>query len=165
MGENDVKQHFLDLAECFSTFSEYLVEKNKRMTDLPLQLEFYHIIYATNLQLNPPSLKAIDEFFQGLPVFKYSYLTDLLPHDSLKKLRLVNLLISAGLSFPSMLLIYSAGGSVGNLQFLWWLPQEPNDSDYYVDVFEEIKLLLPKYHTRVMQKVLIHKFGRVSTGA
>ena len=27
----DAKQHFLDLSECLSTYSEYLVEKNKRM--------------------------------------------------------------------------------------------------------------------------------------
>ena len=31
-------------------------------------------------------------------------------------------------------------------------------------VVEEVKLLLPTFHTRAMRKVLFQKFGRVSTG-
>ena len=172
----DAKQHFLDLSECLSTYSEYLVEKNKRMKanhrsptpvrELPENSHLKLLLPAT--EPIPPSLKAIEEFFQSLPDYKYSSLTDLLPHDSLKKHRLLNLLISSGLSFPSMLFIYSAGGSVGNLQFLWRLPQEPNDPNNYFEqsqsVVEEVKLLLPTFHTRAMRKVLFQKFGRVSTG-
>ena len=171
----DAKQHFLDLSECLSTYSEYLVEKNKRMKanhrsptpvrELPENSNLKLLLPAT--EPIPPSLKAIEEFFQSLPDYKYSSLTDL-PHDSLKKHRLLNLLISSGLSFPSMLFIYSAGGSVGNLQFLWRLPPEPNDPNNYFEqsqsVVEEVKLLLPTFHTRAMRKVLCQKFGRVSTG-
>ena len=67
-----------------------------------------------------------------------------------------------------MLFIYSAGGSVGNLQFLLRLPQEPNDPNNYFEqsqsVVKEVKLLLPTFHTQAMRKVLFQKFGRVSTG-
>lgn len=75
------------------------------------------------------------------------------------------MLISAGLSSPSMLLIYSPGGGIRNLQFLWRLPQQYDVNILFErsqPLIEEIKSKLPIFHTRAMRTSMFQKFGRIS---
>lgn len=58
-----------------------------------------------------------------------------------------------------MLLTYAAGGSIGNLSFMWQLPtlEEDNPIAYFEQSqgqVEEIKKVLPQIHTRAMKKAV-----------
>ena len=123
----NTQQQFIDLSESLGAYSDYLVEKNKKVkanhrspTPVRELSENLHLKFlAPTEQPVPTILQAIDELLQSLVEYKYLSITYLLPLDSLKKHRLLNLLISSGLSSPSMLLIYNPGGGIRNLQFLW----------------------------------------------
>ena len=54
---------------------------------------------------------------------EYTSITDILPSDPLKKHRSVEILMASGLCFPCVL-IYSPGSNIGNLHFLWKVPEE-----------------------------------------
>ena len=65
-----------------------------------------------------------------------------------------------------MLLIYSPGCSIANLQFMWQVPQDVTDQTVYFDssqaTIERIKALLPTFHTRAMKRAMFVKFGLIS---
>ena len=65
-----------------------------------------------------------------------------------------------------MLLIYSPGGSIENLQFMWQVPQDATDQTVYFEssqaTIERIKALLPTFHTRAMKRAMFEKFGCIS---
>ena len=64
-----------------------------------------------------------------------------------------------------MLLIYSPGGSIANLQFMWQVPQDVTDQTVYFEssqaTIERIKALLPTFHTRAMKRAMFEKFGHI----
>ena len=169
----DIKQQFSDLVESLASYSDYLVDKNKKIKanhrsptpvrDLP---ENMSLKFLEPTEEVPTPLQPIDELLESLTIYKYLSITHLLPLDSLRKHRLLNLLISSGLSSPSMLCIYNPGGGIRNLQFLWRLPQESDDPNVYFEhsqpVVEKIKAELPVFHSRAMRTAMYEKFGRIS---
>lgn len=173
-GWRDIKQQLVDLLESLTSYSDHLIEKNKRAkinhrSPTPVR----ELSENMHLKFLPPSdepvpaaLQVIDELLQSHAEYKYLSISHLLPLDWLKKNRLLNLLISAGLSSPSMLLIYSPGGGIRNLQFLWRLPQQYDDVNILFErsqpLIEEIKSKLPIFHTRAMRTSMFQKFGRIS---
>ena len=130
-----IKQHFIDLCLSFSSYSDHLVLKNKRMkrnhkSPTPVREVSDHLVLkylCPSSELLSSSLLQINGLVSSLPPYNHSNINHLLPSDSLQKHRLVESLISSGLSFPAMLLIYSPGGSLGNLHFMWPVPQQHDD--------------------------------------
>ena len=73
----------------------------------------------------------------------------------------------SGLPFPVMLLTYSSGNNTGNLHFIWKVPVENTAEECFqssLAAIEQVKLLLPQFHTRAMRQAMFEKFGRVSPG-
>ena len=106
----------------------------------------------------PTCLIAIEEAM-------YSKSPELLPSDPLKKHRAVSSLVTSGLKFPSVLLVYSPGSNIGNLHFLWRVPvdtQLRNVFESSQSVIESVESCIPQYHTRAMRKEMYNKFGRIS---
>jgi hypothetical protein len=172
----NIKQHFLDLCSSLSSYSDYLVSKNKKSkenhkssTAIREFSEHLHLKFLSpsSSMCLPSSLQAIDDLVLNLPTYTYTQIDDLLPANSLQKCRLMNLLNSTGLSCPSMLLTYSPGGSIANLHSIWQLPQEHDPTVYFdksQSQVEEIKKVLPQIHTRAMRKAMFRKFGHISSG-
>ncbi len=169
-----LKLHFLQLCLSIAGYVEYLHQKNKLMKlvhksptpvrDLATNLK---ITFLSRSQDGPlhPELCAINELVSEKPFFVYVSISEVLPTDPAKKCRVLNTLISRGLSVSCILLVYSPGSNVGNLQFLWRIPENDEPSICFQSsqpVIEEIKSLLPVYHTRAMRRVMFEKFGRVS---
>ena len=92
-------------------------------------------------ELLSSSLLQINGLVSSLPPYNHSNINHLLPSDSLQKHRLVESLISSGLFFPAMLLIYSPGGSLGNLQFMWPVPQQHDVATYFEKSQSVLKVL------------------------
>lgn len=72
---------------------------------------------------------------------------------------------STQLFVPCILLVYSPGSNVGNLQFLWKAPDDKDVSECFERsqaVVESVKQCLPVYHTRAMRASMFQKFGRIS---
>ena len=87
------------------------------------------------------------------------------PDDPIKKHRFMTTLESTGLSVPCILLVYSPGSNVGNLQFLWKVPDDKDVSECFERsqaVVESVKQCLPVYHIRAMRASMFQKFGRIS---
>ena len=152
--------------------TDHLVEKNKKSKEnhrspTPVRELSEHLtlkLLKASESPVPSSLKAIDELVSGLSVYTHTSIDHLLPLESLKKHRRVTLLIESGLSCPVMLLIYSPGGSIANLQFMWPVPQDVTDEAMYFEssqaTIERIKPQLPIFHTRTMKRAVFEKFGR-----
>ena len=170
----NIKPHFVDLFSSLSCYCDYLVEKNKKSKEnhrspTPVRELSEHLTlkFLEASKSVPSSLHAIDELVSSLPLYTHTSIDHLLPSESLRKHRLVTSLIESGLSCPTMLLIYSPGGSIANLQFMWQVPQDVTDQTVYFEssqaTIERIKALLPTFHTRAMKRAMFEKFGRISS--
>ena len=170
----DLKTHFLLLCDCLTNYVDYLHQKNKKMklvhrSPTPVRA-FGNNLKMTFIQKvsSPVNLSfhtAVNESLNNKPCYEFVNISDLLPPDSVKKHRALHGLISSGLSFSCILLVYSPGSNIGNLQFLWKIPEDTDPSTCFQTsqtTVEDIKKIIPIYHTRAMRKALFNKFGRVS---
>ena len=169
----EFKDEIISLSESLSSYARYLNQKAKRMNlyhrsptpirELSSNLKLKFILPSV---VPPPSLHHIDAVLVSKSEYEYESFTHLLPSDSTQKHRFMDQLFSNGLSVPCVILIYTAGGNIGNLVFGWRVPNEMDQSIIFEQsqrVVEEIKLVIPQYHTRAMRSVMFEKFGRIST--
>ena len=141
-----IKQHFIDFSLLFSSYSDQIVLKNKRMKRnhkslTPVREVSDHLVLkylSQSSELLSSSLLQINGLVSSLPPYNPSNVNHVLPSDSLQKHKLVESLISSGLSFPAMLLIYSPGGSLGNLHFMWPVPQQHDDVATYFEKSQSV---------------------------
>ena len=66
-----------------------------------------------------------------------------------------------------MLLTHSSGNNSGNLHFIWKVLVEEAVEEYFkssLAVIEQVKPLLPQFHTKAMCLAMYAKFGRISPG-
>lgn len=113
----NLKHDVTQLAQSLAQYVEYLSQKNVAMkvhhaSPTPahelsdnLRLKFIHKSTTTQ-----PSLMSIEEAMKAKGDYEYVYISDLLPSDPVKKHRLVKSLITFGLSFLTILLVYAPGG-------------------------------------------------------
>ena len=80
---------------------------------------------------------------------------------TLQRNRSLDGLLQQGLSIPSVLLTYSPGSNIGNMHFIWKVPDlNPLEClEQSQQSIEEVKQVIPKYHTRAMRSLLFQKFG------
>lgn len=119
----DIKQHFINLNSSHALYSDYLIKKNKTTSEnhrfvTPVRelSKNLHLKFLNSSISLPETLQSIDDLVASLPIYTYAQINDFLLSDSFRKYRLLNLLTSKG---PSVLLTYSAGGSIGSLYFIW----------------------------------------------
>ena len=106
------------------------------------------------------------EHVRVLPFYEIAFITHLLPHDCVQKHRVVNCLVSTGLQFPSILLVYAPGSNIGNLHFLWRVPDDVDVGECFEQsqsTVEQAKLQIPVFHSRAMRSAMYQKFGRISS--
>ena len=111
------------------------------------------------------SLVGIERKVENCDFYELNFISELLPSDHTQKHRVVESLISNGLQFNCILLVYTPGSNIGNLHFLWKIPS----SAEVTECFEcsqssiEAKKRIPIYHTRAMRTAMYKKFGLVSS--
>ena len=79
----------------------------------------------------------------------------------------MNSIVTHGVSFPCMMLVYAPGSNIGNFHFMWKLPSDVEVVECFQrsqSAVEEAKKKIPKFHSRAMRSALFQKFGRVSSG-
>jgi hypothetical protein len=76
----------------------------------------------------------------------------------------LEILTKTGLSLSAVLLTYSPGSNIGNMHFMWKVPDDdPVDAlERSQPVIEDIKKDIPVYHSRLMRSTMYNKFGRVA---
>ena len=172
----ELKQTFSNLLMSLSTYVEYLTQKNKRVksdhrSPTPVrEISEHMILKFVNVSSSSPTspfLAAIEDGLANCQPYECLQISELLPTDAVQKHRAVNALISHGLSFPCILLIYVPGSNVGNFHFAWKVSADPDVSvsDCFTQsqpVVEKIKQNLPVYHSRAMRSAMVKKFGRVT---
>lgn len=115
----EIKPSIAELSESLAGYIEYLSMKNKRakinhrsptpVRDLGDNLKLKFLPVSNEVE---PMLKPIDDVLSVKPVYAHFSIADFLPSDSVKKHRFIFTLESTGLSFSSILLIYSPGGNI-----------------------------------------------------
>ena len=78
--------------------------------------------------------------------------------------RFLSDLISSGLSFSFIILSYAPGSNIGNLHFIWKVPENTEPSVCFEcsqPSVEFAKKQIPVYHTRAMRAMMFKKFGRI----
>lgn len=121
-------------------------------------------ISTTKYPITDASIRAIENEICEKSEYEYTNITHLLPSSDhhMARHRFLEKLISEGLPFPSILLVYSPGGNIGNLHYLWKVSPD-TDSAHCFELsqspIEKIKQEIPIFHTRAMRS---KKFGRIS---
>jgi hypothetical protein len=171
----EIKPSIITLCESLSSYVEYLTLKNKKakvnhLSAVPVREvgENLRIKFLPAADFNDihPSLLFINDIIQQKPEYEFISLSDHLPLDAVQRHRFIHSLEASGLSSSSILLVYSPGGNVGNLQFLWKVPdsnQVERCFEQSQTVIESIKKHIPVYHTRAMKRAMFEKFGRVTS--
>ena len=169
----ELKLPVTELCESIAGYVEYLSMKNKRSktnhrSPTPVRE------MGDNLRLKflpksdcsiPKQLRPIDAWTRENPEYTYLPLMTYTPNDPIKKHRFMTTLESTGLSVPCILLVYSPGSNVGNMQFLWKATDGKDVCECFErsqSVVESVKQCLPVYHTRAMRASMFQKFGRIS---
>jgi hypothetical protein len=169
----DMKLLIISLSSSISGYIDYLRSKNKRMllcdrSPTPVRELSEHLrirflnqsSLATNELLQP-----IESAMENLSFFEQINITSLLPSsDLVKKHRVLEILTKTGLSLSAVLLTYSPGSNIGNMHFMWKVPDDdPVDAlERSQPVIEDIKKDIPVYHSRLMRSTMYNKFGRVA---
>ena len=84
--------------------------------------------------------------------FQYVYVGEFCPSDGHKKYKYIQK-VMGGLCVPCCLLTYSAGGNVGNLNFIWRVSGiEKEDFTNSLPIVETIKEKIPIFHTCAMRR-------------
>ena len=63
--------------------------------------------------------------------------------------------------------MHSSGNNTGNLYFMWKVPVRKAAEECFQNMLtttDQVKPLLPQFHTRAMCQAMFQKFGRVSPG-
>ena len=71
--------------------------------------------------------------------------------------------VKNGAQVPTILLTYSPGNNVGNSHFIWHVPDETLSTASSQRVIEEIKTKLPIFHSCLIKRECINKFGKISS--
>jgi len=72
-----------------------------------------------------------------------------------------------GLTVPVILYTHSLGSSLGNYHFLWRIPHGVTleaAMNENIKLMDQIKGILPTYHSRVMRKLFMDQYGRLTKG-
>ena len=67
------------------------------------------------------------------------------------------------LPVPIMKWLYSIGNSLGNLTFVWRIPEDPNTRSQSEDIriLGDLQKLVPTFSTRAMRREFIERYNRV----
>ena len=167
----EFKQLLLSLLCSLSGYVEYLNSKNKMMKlrhksptpviDLGSNLSIKYLSPCSGIKGDSSLEKVIERELMKVSDYEYVEVTQFLPSDPAKKHRSLDGLLQQGLSIPSVLLTYSPGSNIGNMHFIWEVP-DLNPLECSEQSQRSIEQVIPKYHTRAIRSLLFQKFGRVS---
>ena len=145
------------LARSLASYVEYLNEKNMKLvhaSSVPirdigegLQFSISKVKLAQFAELEQELLSK-EAMYESVCLTDYC-LQERKEYDFLRKLK------STGLPFPCALLTYSHKNNVGNLHFVWQVPDTKESTfTQSQSVIEAIRKSLPVYSTRAMRKAL-----------
>ena len=108
------------------------------------------------------SLVGIERKVENCNFYEPNFISELIPSDRTQKHRVVESLVSNGLQFNCILLVYTPGSNIGNLHFLWKVPSSAEVVECFEcsqSSIEEAKKRIPIYHTRAMRTAMYKKLG------
>ena len=109
----------------------------------------FSISFLSVTDLRPSMLDSLNSQLSSFEEFQYVDVSEFSPTDAHKKYKYIQKVMS-GLCVLCCLLTYSAGGNVGNLNFIGRVSGvEKDDFAKSLPVIETIKEKIPTFHTRV----------------
>ena len=166
-----LKQATEELAGCLSRYGDYLRSQNKHMKQSHASsTSIRQLSDSLSLKIIKKSLlrfHCYNELCNTLQMnqnYEYLFFTDFCPQEHRHRYQFIQDL-QFGLDVSIVLLTYSPGNNCGNLHFMWkYDDSEPIETVFQksIPVIENVKPLLPQYHTRAMRKSLWSKYGLVA---
>ena len=155
------------LAYSLSRYSTELHEKNKAMKLVhTFSIPWHSLSEGLDVFYLGPVTRVINEQVQMLASkiieagpYPFINLDEYSPVDAKKRYLFIKE-VKNGAQVPTILLTYSPGNNVGNSHFIWHKTLSTASSQR---VIEEIKTKLPIFHSRLMKREVINKFGKVSS--
>ncbi len=164
----------LPVSSCIQSITQR-TRKDKLFNDLITFLDSMNVVICESeiskirkMIVLPPILENIEKHLCNKQLYEPTIISHLLPSDHVQKYRIVNSLVSSGLRFPCILLIYSPGSNIGNIHFMWKVHEA--EGAEIADCFqqsqsavEQAKEKIPIFHSRAMRSAMYKKFGRISS--
>ena len=158
------------LAKAIAKYSETLNAKKSRINALHVSSAPVRTI-GDNLSLEyllprlsvPIGIHGVDTAVKAVDMNVAVDIDNLLPRDRRKRYNFIQD-VKKGLSSPTILVTYAAGGTIGSLHWLWRTDATDISSALTSSqqVIETLKSNIPTYHTRAMRKAMFDKFGLVT---
>jgi len=153
------------LAQSISGYAEYLDQSNKRSKNVHSSLVPVHEI-SDNMSITflpivvsrPPLLADLVSKLDVASDFEYISVDEFCHIDARKRYEYIQT-IKQGLPFKTILFTYKHGNNIGNLNFVWKIPEQSLADS--LKVIEQVKSKIPRYHTRMMKKYMFQRFGRL----
>lgn len=163
------------LTRSVASYADYLTQQRKKMKTLhsltsPVR-KISDSITVTSLKASTgilscnTRLEMLSSCLRDKLEYEFVSLCDFLPQASRARYDYMQTLKMNGLPYPIMLLTHSSGNNAGNVHFVWKLPADKSIEATFeesVKTIEDIKKILPEYHTRAMRRELFAKVGRIS---
>lgn len=111
-------------------------------------------------------LTALNDTMKEKPCYERVFVNDYSGTDPKKKYQYVQDL-RKGLTVPAVLYTCSLGSNLGNYLFIWKLPRGVTleaATNENIRIINEIKDLIPTYHSRALRKAFIDRFGLIAGG-
>ena len=170
-----LQKHTRALAQSLANYSEYLLSQNKTMKHhhaLPLPVRQLSDGLSIKF-IKPCSGEPLVQFDSLIAAigskedFEHLFLNDFTPATAMSRFQFLQCVERNGVSSPVVLLTYSSGNNAGNVHFIWKVPVGKAAEECFQNslaVIEQVKALIPQFHTRTMRKAMFEKFGRISPG-
>ena len=165
------RENLVKLIESIASYCSYLVMKNKSMKLHHASPEpsanftenscLKYIAPTTHI---PFILVKLNTAVHNAEFYCKLFVNEYLPMDSRRRY-LYTRELEKGLLLPVFMFTYTHGSNVGNFYFIWKSPpflHKEASTIENVKIVEEIKKVIPVYHTRAMKRDFCEMYGRVS---
>ena len=143
------------LAQSISGYAEYLDQSNKRSKEVHSSSIPVHEI-SDNMSIT--LLADLVSKLNAASDFEYISVDEFCQLDARKRYEYIQT-IKQGLPFKTILFTNKHGNNIGNLNFVWKIPEQSLADNQ--KVIEQVKSKIPRYHTRMMKKYMFQRFGRL----
>eukprot|EP00117_Sycon_ciliatum_P025894 scpid75942/ scgid21385/ len=164
-----VREAVLKMADNFRKYSAYLNDHATAVTAseakrscVRTDVDELKVVRAT-LVLKPTAAaryRSLHAAIQAAADYDYVMIEDHCPADHRRKHEYLE-----GLVMPVKCVLYSYTGGKTHVHFVWRIPEDVDDSELLqrnVRIQQEVKALIPKFHTRIMRREFIQLFGSLT---
>ena len=158
------------LAESVSDYATYLIDHNEKIKRLHLSIQPPRNVsdnlvfqFLPCIDSSHHILDRLSSKLQSKENYDFLVVEEVCPSEPRKKYEYLEKLKSGLSNVCVAMLTYTHGNNVGNVHFVWKVPDYSSDAfSQSLRTIEKAKEFIPVFHTRSMRNALMAKYGRVA---